>query len=113
MSEQVTLNFVKNQVRQLVKTKGFPNDKNALTQKLLWAFVELGEATDAYKKGEDWQHIFEELVDVIFYIADFAGLCEQEYNVTADLDSIFLKKLEKNLGRPHQYGQKRDIEVKS
>jgi NTP pyrophosphatase (non-canonical NTP hydrolase) len=109
MSEPVTLNFVKTQVRNLVKSKGFPNDEKALTQKLLWAFVELGEATDAFKKGEDWQHIFEELVDTIFYIADFAGLVEQEYGVHADLDAIFLKKLEKNLGRPHQYGQKRDI----
>ena len=109
MTEPVTLNFVKTQVRNLVKTKGFPNDKNALTQKLLWAFVELGEATDAYKKGEAWEHIGEELIDTIFYIVDFAGLVEQEYGITLDLDNIFMKKLEKNLGRPHQYGQKRDI----
>ena len=109
MSEPVTLNFIKKEVRKLVKEKGFPNDKTAMAQKLLWAFVELGEASDAYKKGQDWQKVAEELVDVIFYLTDFAGLVEQEYGITLDLDQVFLNKLAKNHNREHQYGQKRDI----
>lgn len=104
-----SLNHYKNLVRQLVKEKGFPNDKKAYTQKLLWAFVELGEASDDFKKGEDWQKIFEEVIDVIFYLVDLAGLVEQEEGVIIDLDKIFLEKWKKNMGREDQYGQQRDI----
>ncbi len=106
----VTFNKAKALVRQLVEEKGFPNDKDALAQKLLWAFTELGEASDAYKKGEPWEKVAEELIDCIFYIMDFCGLCEQEFGENLDLDSIFYEKWKKNMGRPTQYGQKRDIE---
>lgn len=75
----------------------------------MWAFVELGEASDDFKKGEDWQKIFEEVIDVIFYLVDLAGLVEQEEGVIIDLDKIFLEKWKKNMGREDQYGQQRDI----
>lgn len=104
-----TFNEAKRLVRQLVETKGFPNDESALTQKLLWAFVELGEAADAYKKGEDWNVVSEELVDVIFYILDFIGLVEKTQGMEIDVDKIFLEKWRKNMSRSEQYGQKRDI----
>jgi len=106
----ITLNQAKILVRELVKKQGFPNDKGALTQKLLWAFTELGEATDAYKKGADWPVVVEELVDVLFYILDFVGLVEQEYSVEFDLDRIFAEKWYKNMNnRPFRYGQRREI----
>ena len=109
----VTLNFIKAQVRELVKIKGFPNDKSALSQKLLWAFVELGEASDAYKKGKPWDKISEEIIDVIFYLLDFIGLAEQEYGIKIDADKVFLDKLIKNFNRPNQYGQNRDLNEKN
>jgi NTP pyrophosphatase (non-canonical NTP hydrolase) len=105
----ITFNDAKVKVRQLVKEKGFPNDKAALTQKLLWAFVELGEASDAYKKGEPWEKVAEECIDVFFYVLDFLGLAEQECGEHFDLDKIFYEKWKKNMSRPAQYGQKRDI----
>ena len=74
--ETCTFNEAKRLVRQLVAEKGFPNDESALSQKLLWAFVELGEAADAYKKGENWNVVSEELIDVIFYILDFIACGE-------------------------------------
>ena len=63
--KRCTFNEAKNFVRQLVVAKGFPDDETALSQKPLWAFVELGEAADAYKKGEQREIISEELIDVI------------------------------------------------
>jgi len=107
--ESCTFNEAKRLVRRLVNAKGFPDDESALTQKLLWAFVELGEAADAYKKGEDWNIISEELIDVIFYILDFIGLVEKTQGIEIDVDRLFLEKWRKNMTRPRQYGQKRDI----
>jgi NTP pyrophosphatase (non-canonical NTP hydrolase) len=107
--DTMTFNDAKNRVRQLVKEKGFPNDKSALTQKLLWAFVELGEASDAYKKGEPWEKVAEECIDVFFYVLDFLGLAEQECNEHFDLNKIFYEKWKKNMKREDQYGQRRDI----
>jgi len=104
-----SFNEAKKLVRRLVDAKGFPNDESALTQKLLWAFVELGEAADAYKKGEDWNIVSEELIDVIFYILDFIGLVEKTQGIEIDVDRLFLEKWRKNMARPKQYGQKRDI----
>ena len=60
-------------------------------------FVELGEATDAYKKGKDWNLIVEELVDVIFYILDFIGLVEKTQGLNFDIDEVFLSKWERNM----------------
>lgn len=109
MVEKCTFNEAKKLVRELVEAKGFPNDESALTQKILWAFVELGEAADSYKKGEDWRNISEELIDVIFYILDFIGLVEKTQGIEIDVDHLFLEKWKKNMGRPRQYGQKRDL----
>ncbi len=107
--EKCTFNEAKKLVRELVETKGFPNDESALTQKILWAFVELGEAADSYKKGEDWLIISEELIDAIFYILDFIGLVEKTQGIEIDVDHLFLEKWKKNMNRPNQYGQKRDL----
>ena len=106
----VHLNEAKALVRELVAAKGFPNNKEALTQKLLWAYTELGEASDAYKKGEPWEKVAEELIDCIFYIVDFCGIVDQEHGIKLDLDRIFYEKWKKNMDRPMKYGQKRDIE---
>jgi len=102
-----SFNEAKRMVRKLVEAKGFPDDESALTQKLLWAFVELGEATDAYKKGKDWLIVSEELIDVIFYILDFIGLVEKTQGIEIDVDRLFLEKWRKNMDRPKRYGQVR------
>jgi NTP pyrophosphatase (non-canonical NTP hydrolase) len=109
--ETCTFNKAKELVRQLVATKGFPDDESALPQKLLWAFVELGEAADAYKKGENWDTVNEELMDVIFYVLDFIGLEEKTQGKQIDVDHLFVEKWRKNMNRPEQYGQKRDLKV--
>lgn len=109
MVETCTFNEAKRLVRRLVAEKGFPDDESALSQKLLWAFVELGEAADAYKKGERWGVVNEELIDVIFYILDFIGLVEKTQGIQVDIDHLFLEKWRRNMNRPRGYGQKREM----
>jgi len=107
--ERCTFNEAKRLIRQLVAAKRFPDDESALAQKLLWAFVELGEAADAFKKGESWDAVSEELIDAIFYVLDFIGLVEKTQGILIDVDQLFLDKWRRNMNRSEQYGQKRDL----
>jgi NTP pyrophosphatase (non-canonical NTP hydrolase) len=63
--------------------------------------MELGEASDAWKKGETEEKIAEGFIDVIFYILDASRLACP----TVNIDDMFKKKLHKNRNRPHQYGK--------
>jgi hypothetical protein len=47
-----TLTEMQKQIEELVVTHGFANDPKDFPTKLLFAFVELGEATDDWKKGD-------------------------------------------------------------
>ena len=91
----------KNQVAELVAQKGFGNTPEEIPNKLLFAFIELGEAGDSWKKGKPTEETIEELIDVIFYVLDASRLIDPK----ADLDEVFLKKLAKNMGRPYRYGE--------
>ena len=81
--------------------KGFGNTPDEIPNKLLFAFIELGEAGDSWKKGKPTEETIEELIDVIFYVLDASRLIDPR----ADLDRVFLKKLEKNFARPYRYGE--------
>lgn len=107
--ESCTFDQAKRLIRQLVAKKGFPDDESALIQKLLWGFVELGEAADSFRKGEEWETVSEELIDVIFYILDFIGLVEKTQGTRIDVDALFLDKWRRNMKRPERYGQKRGM----
>ncbi len=95
------LEEMKKEIEALVIAKGFYNKPEDIPKKLLFAFIELGEASDAWKKGLPEEKIAEELIDVIFYIIDSSRLACPNMN----MDKVFKKKLEKNLGRPFQYGE--------
>ncbi len=92
---------MKRQIEALVIAKGFYNKPEDIPKKLLFAFIELGEASDAWKKGLPEEKIAEELIDVIFYVLDASRLACPNIN----MDEAFAKKLAKNLGRPFQYGE--------
>ena len=92
---------MKKEIEKLVLEKGFYNKPEDIPKKLLFAFIELGEASDAWKKGKEQEEIAEELIDVIFYILDASRLACP----TVDLDQMFKKKLDKNKNRPRQYGE--------
>jgi len=92
---------MKKEIEKLVLEKGFYNKPEDIPKKLLFAFIELGEASDAWKKGKNQEEIAEELVDVIFYILDASRLACP----TVNMDRMFKKKLDKNKNRPRQYGE--------
>jgi len=95
------LEEMKLEIESLVLEKGFYNRPEDIPKKLLFAFIELGEASDAWKKGESEEKIAEELVDVIFYVLDTSRLACPSVN----MDEMFKKKLQKNKGREYQYGE--------
>jgi NTP pyrophosphatase (non-canonical NTP hydrolase) len=97
----MNLEEMKKEINELVLEKGFYNKPEDIPKKLLFAFIELGEASDAWKKGKNKEIIAEELVDVIFYVLDASRLACP----TTNMDEIFLKKLEKNKQRTYQYGE--------
>ena len=96
-----TLEQAKRKVAELVASKGFGNTREEIPNKLLFAFIELGEAGDSWKKGRPASQVIEELIDVIFYVLDASRLVDPN----ADLDAAFEEKLAKNLARPHRYGE--------
>src|SRR4030065_1015438 len=95
------LEEMKREIEALVIEKGFYNNREDVPKKLLFAFIELGKASDAWKKGEPEEKIAEELVDVIFYVLDASRLACP----TVNMDEMFKTKLEKNPERPVQYGE--------
>lgn len=95
------LEEMKKEIETLVLEKGFYNKPEDIPKKLLFAFIELGEASDAWKKGASEEKIAEELVDVIFYVLDATRLACPSVN----MDEMFKKKLEKNKTREYQYGE--------
>jgi len=88
----VDLEEMKREIETLVAAKGFYNSREDVPKKLLFAFIELGEAADAWKKGLSEEVVAEELVDVIFYVLDASRLACPSVN----MDEMFRKKLEKN-----------------
>ena len=95
------LEEMKKEIETLVIEKGFYNRPEDIPKKLLFAFIELGEASDMWKKGRSEKEIAEELVDVIFYVLDASRLACPSVN----MDEMFRKKLEKNKSREYQYGE--------
>jgi NTP pyrophosphatase (non-canonical NTP hydrolase) len=92
---------MKKEIDALVREKGFYNKPEDIPKKLLFAFIELGEAADAWKKGLDEHKIAEELIDVMFYVLDASRLACPSVN----MDDVFQNKLEKNRRREYQYGE--------
>jgi NTP pyrophosphatase (non-canonical NTP hydrolase) len=95
------LEEMKKEIETLVLEKGFYNEPEDIPKKLLFAFIELGEASDAWKKSKSESELAEELVDVMFYVLDASRLACPSIN----MDEMFLKKLEENRQRTYQYGE--------
>jgi NTP pyrophosphatase (non-canonical NTP hydrolase) len=96
-----TLQDAKRKVEELVLAKGFGNTPDEVANKLLFAFIELGEAGDSWKKGKPTEETIEELIDVIFYVLDASRLIDPD----ANLDEVFQQKWAKNMGREFRYGE--------
>ncbi len=96
-----SLEEAKKKVAELVAAKGFGNTREDIANKILFAFIELGEVGDSWKKGMPPEETIEELVDVIFYVLDASRLISPN----ANMDEVFEKKWAKNMNRPQQYGE--------
>ena len=96
-----TLDEAKRKVGELVVAKGFGNTPEDIPSKLLFAFIELGEAGDSWKKGKPSNDTIEELIDVIFYVLDASRLIAPK----ANLDEVFERKWAKNMSRGFRYGE--------
>lgn len=96
-----SLEEAKKKVEELVVAKGFGNSPDEVANKLLFAFIELGEAGDSWKKGKPTDETIEELIDVIFYVLDASRLIAP----SANLDEEFDKKWSKNMNRGFRYGE--------
>ena len=72
---------MKKEIEALVIAKGFYNKPEDIPKKLLFAFIELGEASDAWKKGLPEEKIAEELIDVMFYVLDASRLACPNMNM--------------------------------
>ena len=99
--KKLQLEEMKKEIESLVIAKGFYNKPEDIPKKLLFAFIELGEASDTWKKGLPEEKIAEELIDVIFYVLDASRLACPNVN----MDEVFKRKLAKNLNRLYQYGE--------
>jgi len=96
-----TFQEAQRKIEELVKSKGFGNTPDEVANKLLFAFIELGEAGDSWKKGRPSDETIEELIDVIFYVLDASRLIAPN----ANMDEEFEKKWAKNMNRSFQYGE--------
>ena len=96
-----TFQEAKRKIGELVVAKGFGNTQDEIPNKLLFAFIELGEAGDSWKKGRPKEETIEELIDVLFYVLDASRLIDPK----ANLDDVFERKLVKNFSRPQRYGE--------
>lgn len=97
MSEPVGLNQKMSEVRALADAKGFSSDQARIWEMLALIHSEISEATDAYKKGESFDHIGEELTDAIIRILHLMSA------LNLDAEALFQEKMRKNWERPYKY----------
>lgn len=97
MVEPIGLNQKMLEVRALADGKGFSSEPERIWEMLALIHTEISEATDAYKKGEPFDHIGEELIDAIIRILH---LCSA---LNLDAEALFQAKMKKNWERPYKY----------
>ena len=104
-----TLNECMDSIRKLVELKGHEDNIKDVSQKLLFAVIEIAEAADIIKKHGisllNVQTIEEELIDAIFYVLDTYGLIHRAFETSVNPDLMFKYKLRKNLKRDYRYGR--------
>lgn len=97
MVEPVGLNQNMLQVRAMTDAKGFSADHARIWEMLALIHTEVSEATDAYKKGESFDHVGEELIDAIIRILHLCSALD------LDAEALFQAKMKRNWERPYKY----------
>lgn len=91
-----TLEACKEMIAELSEAKKWSKDPNI---KFLYAFVELGEAVDAWKKRKPPSKVIEEIIDAIYYLIHCAWCINPHIN----LDQLFINKHRINYKRSRKY----------
>ena len=97
MNNSIGLNEKMREVRALADAKGFSSDPARIWEMLALIHTEVSEATDAYKKGEPFDHVGEELVDAIIRILHLLSALD------LDAEALFQAKMKQNWERPYKY----------
>ena len=85
------------EVRELTDAKGFGADEARIWEMLALIHSEVGEATDAYKKGDPIEHLGEELIDALIRILHLLSV------LGLNPDDLFEDKMARNWARPYKY----------
>jgi len=99
--EKEGLNLKMQEVRQMAEAKGFSADEERIWEMLALIHSEISEATDAYKKGEPYDAVGEELIDAIIRILHLLSALD------LDAETLYQRKMAENWGRPYKYGTAR------
>ena len=97
MVEPVGLNQKMLEVRAMTDAKGFSADHARIWEMLALIHSEVSEATDAYKKGESFDHVGEELIDAIIRILHLCSALD------LDAEALFQAKMRRNWERPYKF----------
>jgi len=99
--EKEGLNLKMEEVRQMADAKGFSADEDRIWEMLALIHSEISEATDAYKKGEPYNAVGEELIDAIIRILHLLSALD------LDAETLYQRKMAENWGRPYKFGTAR------
>ncbi len=97
VDEQRDLNTYMREVRALCDAKGFSSDPDRFWQMLALIHTEISEATDAYKKGQPFDIVGEELIDAVIRILHMLSA------MGVDAEALYQGKMSKNWTRPYRY----------
>lgn len=95
--ERVGLNDKMVEVREMADAKGFSTGEERIWEMLALVHTEVSEATDAYKKGESFDKVGEELIDAIIRILHLLSA------LGVDAEELYREKMERNWARPYRY----------
>lgn len=96
--EKGGLNLKMQEVRQMAEAKGFSADEARIWEMLALIHSEISEATDAYKKGEPYDAVGEELIDAIIRILHLLSA------LGLDAETLYQRKMAENWDRPYKFG---------
>lgn len=97
VDERRDLNTYMREVRALCDAKGFSSDPDRFWQMLALIHTEVSEATDAYKKGQPFDVVGEELIDAVIRILHMLSA------MGVDAEALYQGKMSKNWARPYRY----------
>jgi len=84
------------EVRKLLDDKGFSSEETRIWELFTLTHSEISEAADAYRKGQDFRIVSEELMDGMIRILHLLSILSED-----DPDELFTRVIERSKGRPN------------